>query len=65
MAASEMSAVEAAAKWLSQTKREEIAGAVVPTIQSQFGLAAVEACAAIREANVIRVATHRNGEAAS
>jgi hypothetical protein len=46
-------AVAEAARWLTTTPREQ-RGHAVPELQKRFGLSAVEACAAIREANLRR-----------
>lgn len=46
-------AIDEAAKWLAQTPRHQ-RGPAVPELKSRFGLNALEACAAIREANLMR-----------
>lgn len=45
-------AVRLASEWLAATPRDRIRRAIVPTLQSQFGLTAAQAIEAIREANL-------------
>lgn len=47
-------AIEEAALWLATTPRHQVEGHVVPELRRRFGLSALEACAAIREANLRR-----------
>jgi hypothetical protein len=47
------SSIANAALWLA-TGGADKTNAIVPQLREQFGLSAVEACAAIREANLIR-----------
>jgi hypothetical protein len=47
-------AIDEAAAWLSTTPRERIPGPVVPLLRRRFGLSIAEACAAIREAHLIK-----------
>lgn len=45
-------AIDEAANWLINTPRHQRPGAAVPLLRARFGLTVVEACAAIREANL-------------
>lgn len=47
-------AVQSAAQWLAITPRAQIAGPVIPTLESRFGLSAMQAIEAIRAAQQIR-----------
>lgn len=47
-------AVDEAARWLVETPRHERPRPVVIELRDRFGLNAVDACAAIREAEAIR-----------
>lgn len=44
--------IDEAAAWLAKTPRDQ-RGPAVPELQRRFGLSATEACAAIRECNLI------------
>lgn len=45
-------AVQEAAAWLATTPRERITNPIIPTLRRQFGLSAVEAVEAVRQAQV-------------
>ncbi|XHM75755.1 hypothetical protein ABSY17_19880 [Mesorhizobium sp. ANAO-SY3R2] len=46
--------IDVAAQWLATTRRDQIAGPLVPVLRKRFGLSAREACQAIAEANLRR-----------
>jgi len=43
-----------AAQWLATEPRDRVPHPIVPALRSRFGLTAQEACAALREANLIK-----------
>lgn len=45
-------AIDEAAAWLAETPRERIGRPIVPALRERFGLTVIEACAAVREANL-------------
>ncbi|MEO3385107.1 hypothetical protein [Mesorhizobium sp. CAU 1741] len=47
-------AVDEAAAWLSQTPPQAIGKPVIPALRQRFGLTPLEACEAVREANLRR-----------
>lgn len=47
-------AIDEAATWLATTRRDQIAGPVVPAIRQRFNLDTLEAIESIRVANLIR-----------
>lgn len=47
-------AVDEAARWLATVAPHERPSPVVPGLRSRFGLSALEACEAIKEASLIR-----------
>lgn len=46
--------VDSAAAWLASRPEHHIPHPIVPELRKLFGLSAVEACQAIRQANAIR-----------
>jgi len=51
---SHSAAIDEAARWLATTPRHERPRPLVIELRDRFGLGAVDACAAIREADLIR-----------
>jgi hypothetical protein len=52
--------IESAARWLVE-KHEQQQPRIIPTLCRQFGLSAVDAIAAIREANRLRMVARTEG----
>ncbi|QKC84385.1 hypothetical protein [Mesorhizobium sp. NZP2077] len=51
---SHTAAIDQAAQWLATTPPRQRPAPLVPAMREMFGLSAVEVCAAIREAQLIR-----------